>query len=89
MVLIRRFREKTGIIWSQGKMGLNFEVAVIEGGENIGGSVLIVELTSPPNIDTGGIEVRPMSGVDLLEAKKEGRRRKEGVCQEYIGVRGY
>ena len=32
MVLIRRFGEKiTGIIWSQGKIGLNFEVDVIEG----------------------------------------------------------
>ena len=35
-----------------------------------------------------GVEVRLVSGESLLEAMEEGRRRKEGVCQEDTGVKG-
>ena len=29
-----------------------------------------------------------MSGESLLETREEGRRRKEGICQDYSGVKG-
>ena len=45
-------------------------------------------LKSYPQIDTGGVGVRLMSGESLLEVREEGRRRKEGVCQEDTGVKG-
>ena len=45
-------------------------------------------LTPPPHLDTWGVEVRVISGESLLEARDEGRRRKEGVCQEDTGVKG-
>ena len=57
-------------------------------GEPIVGAYLRVRLTSSPQLDTGGIEVRLMSGESLLEAREEGRSRKEGVCQEGTGVKG-
>ena len=53
----------------------------LKGGEPITGAESRVRLTSPPQIDNGGIEVRLMSGEILLEAREEGRRRKEGFCQ--------
>ena len=46
-------------------------------------------LTSSPHIDAGGAEVGPMSGLSLLEARAEGISRKEGMCQEDIGVSRY
>ena len=50
----------------------------------------MVGLTSSPQFDTGGIEVRLISGESLLEARcrEEVRRRKEGVFQEDNGVKG-
>ena len=50
----------------------------------------MVGLTSSPQFDTGGIEVRLLSGESLLEARcrEEVRRRKEGVFQEDNGVKG-
>ena len=41
-----------------------------------------------PQLDTGGVEVRLMSGENLLEAREEGKRNKVGVCQEDTGVKG-
>ena len=35
-----------------------------------------VRLTSSPQFDIERIKVRPISGVDLLEAREEGKRRK-------------
>ena len=60
----------------------------MKGRETIRGADSRVGLTSPPLLDTGGIEVMLMSGESLLEAREEGRRRKEGVCQEDTGVKG-
>ena len=40
----------------------------MKGGDIIGAK-LRVELTSPPQLDTGGIEVRIVSGESLLEAR--------------------
>ena len=50
----------------------------------------MVGLTSSPQFDTRGIEVRLMSGESLLEAscREEVRRRKGGVFQEDTGVKG-
>ena len=45
-------------------------------------------LTSPPQLDTRGIDVRLMSEESLLEAREEIRRTKEGFCQEDNGVKG-
>ena len=46
---------------------------------NGGGTIRVVVLregqNSYPQIDTGGVEVRPMSGVGLLGAREEVRRR--------------
>ena len=42
----------------------------LKGGELITGSESRVGLTSPNQIDTGGIEVRLMSGEILLEARE-------------------
>ena len=47
-----------------------------------------VRLTSSSQINTGGVEVRIISGETLLEAKKEVSRRKEGVCQEDNSANG-
>ena len=47
-------------------------------GEHIEGASLRVGLTSPPQIDTRGIEVRLVSREILIEAREKGRRRKEG-----------
>ena len=49
------------------------------GGETTGGAVLRVGMTSYPQLDTGGIKVRLISGEILLEAREEVKRRKEGV----------
>ena len=57
-------------------------------GETIIGYKLRVGMTSLPQIDTGGIEFRIVSGEILLDSREEVRRRKEGVCQEYTGVKG-
>ena len=45
-------------------------------------------LTSPPQLDTRGIDVRLMSEESLLEAREEIRRTKEGFYQEDNGVKG-
>ena len=58
-----------------------------KGGEPIIGTESRVGLTSPPQIDTGGGEVRIVSGESLLEAREEVSRRKEGVFQEDTGVK--
>ena len=50
-------------------------------GKPIGGADSRVVLTSSPQFDTGGIDVRLMSGESLLKATEEGRRRKEGFFQ--------
>ena len=60
----------------------------MKGGETIGGADSRVGLTSSPQLDTGGIKVRLVSGKSLLESREEGGRRKEGVCQEDTGVKG-
>ena len=46
-----------------------------------------VGLTLLPQSDTGGIEVRLMSGESILEAREEGRRKKEGVFCEVTGIK--
>ena len=61
---------------------------ILKGGEPIRGAESRVGLTSLPQLDTRGIEVRLMSGESLLEAREEVRRRKEGICQEDTGVKG-
>ena len=60
----------------------------LKGWETIIGDEPRVGLTSTPQIDTGGSEVRLMSGERLLEAREEVRRRKEWVCQEDTRVKG-
>ena len=57
-------------------------------GEPIRGAVSRVGLTSPPQIDTGGIEAGLMSGESLLDYREEVRRMKEWVCHEDTGVKG-
>ena len=47
-----------------------------------------MELTSPPHIDTRGIEVRLVSWERLLEVREELSRIKEGLCQEDTGAKG-
>ena len=54
----------------------------------IGGDNSILVLNSFPQIYTGRNIVKLLSGESLLEAKYEGIRRKEGVCQKDIGVKG-
>ena len=54
----------------------------MKGGGAIRGAVLRVVLTSSSQNDNGGINVRLMSGGGPLEAREEGNRRKEGICQE-------
>ena len=76
-----RFRHQGEIRWRVRRMTL-------KGGEPITGAKSRVGLTSPSQLDTGGIEVRLTSGESLLESREEGRRRKEGVCQEDTGVMG-
>ena len=61
---------------------------ILKIGEHITGAESRVRLTSPPQLDNGGVEVRLMSGEILLEAREEGRRRKEGVFQEDTSVQG-
>ena len=61
---------------------------LLKGGERIRGDVSRVGLTSPPQLDTGGIEVRIMSGEILLDTREEGSRRKSGFYQEDSGVNG-
>ena len=46
-----------------------------------------VGLTLLPHSDTGGIEVRLMSGEIILEAREEGRRRNEWVYKEDTRVK--
>ena len=46
-----------------------------------------VGLTLLPQSDSGGIEVRLMSGESILEAREEGRRKKEGVFCEVTGIK--
>ena len=57
-------------------------------GEHIEGASLRVGLTSPPQIDTRGIEVRLVSREILIEAREKGRRRKEGFFQDDTSVKG-
>ena len=63
-------RVSTSRIWRQEKIRFRFEVDFIEGGEPIGESVLRVLLTSYPQIDAGGGNIRIMSGESLLDAKE-------------------
>ena len=65
-----RFRRQGDINW-------RVRWLILKGGRIITGDELRVGLTLPPQFDTGGIEVSPISGESLLEAKEEGRRRKE------------
>ena len=77
-----------GRFWRQGEIRWRVRWLTLKGGELITGSESGVGLTSPPQLDTGGVEVRLMSGEILLEAREEGRRRKEGVCQEDTSIEG-
>ena len=58
----------------------------MKGGEHIEGASLRVGLTSSHHLDTGGIEVRLMSGNILLDSREEGRIIKEGVCHKDTGI---
>ena len=76
--IYERFRRQENIRW-------RFEVADIEGRGNYHRSQVEggTDLT-PPQLDTGGIDVRLMSGESLLEAKEEGRFLSVGYrCQGY------
>ena len=77
------------IFWRQGDTRWRVEMTNIEGRgtyhrKRVEGET---ELT-PPKLDTGGIEVRLISGESLLEARQEGRGRKEGVFKEDTRVKG-
>ena len=61
---------------------------ILNGGENIGVSNSRVGLTSYTQLDTGDIKFRPMSGDILLDARDEGRKRKERIYQENTGAKG-
>ena len=61
---------------------------ILKEGGPITGSESRVGLTSPHDLDTGGVEVRLISGEIILEAREEGGRRKEGVCQEDTSIKG-
>ena len=50
----------------KGRSGGGLRWMTLKGGEHIRGSESRVGLTSPPQLDTGGIEVRLMSGESLL-----------------------
>ena len=70
----------------KGISGGRLRYLTLKGGEHIRRSESRVGLTSPTNLVTGRIEVRLMSRESLLEAREEGRRRKEELCQEDTGV---
>ena len=81
----RQSMENLGI---QGGSGGELRWLTLKGEGPIRGYDSRVRLTSPPHIDTGGVDVRIMSGDSLLDSREEGSRRKEGVCQEDNSVNG-
>ena len=70
MILTRRSRKTTtGRLWRQGKIRFMVKSLSLKGGEPICGAGSKARLKSFPQIDTGGIEVRLMSGERLLESR--------------------
>ena len=72
----------------KGRSGEGLRCLLLKGGGSIIGAKSRMGMTSPPHIDTRGIEVRLTSGESLLETREQGRRRKEGVCQEDTDIKG-
>ena len=55
------------------RYGLGFRWMILKGGDTIGGANSRVRLASSPQIDTGEVEVRTMSGEIILDTRKERR----------------
>ena len=74
MFLIERLgKEIFSKFWRQQKIWFRVQVDDIEGRSPIEGTNSRVRLASSPQIDTGEVEVRTMSGEIILDTRKERR----------------
>ena len=61
---------------------------ILNRGETIGGSNSRLGLTSYPQLETEDIKASTISGDILLDARDEGRKRKERIYQQDNGAKG-
>ena len=61
---------------ANGRYGLGFRWMILKGGDTIEGDNSRVILASSPQLDTGGVDVKTMSGDIILETREKVTNRK-------------